>query len=294
VGTTNVTVRFNEEELRRLDELAQRMGRTRSDVVRDLINKFDEVLKGEVEKERKRWMMIGFVSALESAILDPELVLRFVRKNVDVIGYPDFLIGMVKVRNRVLLFSHHDKIGHQLLQQVRSKVEDEVKREEMEIEQEEGDDEEVSVSRPTSVHVRIRGPTRPGAPHAAPGSHRYKILVSSRSAPPVARPTAVAAAGRSVVSGRSGNAETTANTSTPEKQKLTTTSIPTATDPVNPQTRGSNSQVAAIGSGPSPVGPVTQVSTGKPAGDFVIALITNLYHKHREALLRAVEEVMGG
>jgi hypothetical protein len=80
----------------------------------------------------------------------------------------------------------------------------------------------------------------------------------------------------------------------PYLKSKTTTSTPTATDPVNPQTRGSNSQVAAIGSGPSPVGPVTQVSTGKPAGDFVIALVTKLYHKHREALLRAVEAVMGG
>jgi hypothetical protein len=32
----------------------------------------------------------------------------------------------------------------------------------------------------------------------------------------------------------------------------------------------------------------------KLAGDFVFALITNLYHKHRNELLRAVEAVMGG
>lgn len=51
MGTVNVTVRFNEEELRKLDELAERMNKTRSDVVRDLIGKFDELLKQEVEKE---------------------------------------------------------------------------------------------------------------------------------------------------------------------------------------------------------------------------------------------------
>jgi hypothetical protein len=223
VGTTNVTVRFNEEELRRLDELAQRMGLTRSDVIRSLINNFDEVLRQEVEKERKKWITMGFVGALELMILDPTLVLKFVRRNVDVLGYPDFLIGMVKVRNRVVVFSHQDKIGHQLLQLVRSKVEDELRREEMEVEQEEGDDEEVSVSRPTPVHVRIRGPTRPGAPHAAPGSHRYKILVSSRSAPPVGRTTAVAVANRSGSGSGSGGAEATANTSVVEKQKLAST-----------------------------------------------------------------------
>jgi hypothetical protein len=43
-----------------------------------------------------------------------------------------------------------------------------------------------------------------------------------------------------------------------------------------------------------PVRPVGGGSMEKLAGDFVFALITNLYHKHRDALLKAVEDVMGG
>jgi hypothetical protein len=43
-----------------------------------------------------------------------------------------------------------------------------------------------------------------------------------------------------------------------------------------------------------PIRPVGGRSMEKPAGDFVFALITNLYHKHRDALLKAVEGVMGG
>jgi hypothetical protein len=42
---------------------------------------------------------------------------------------------------------------------------------------------------------------------------------------------------------------------------------------------------------PSPVG---RVSTHGLAGDFVTSLITNLYHKHRNELLKVVEDVMGG
>jgi len=289
---TNVTIRMNEDELRRLDELAQRMGVTRSDVIRSLINNFDEVLRQEVEKERKKWITMGFVGALESMILDPTLVLRFVRRNVDILGYPDFLIGMVKVRNRVVVFSHQDKVGHQLLQLVRSKVEDELRREEMEIEREEDEDEEVSVSKVTPMHVRIRGPTRPGVLHAAPGSHRYKILVSSRSAPPVGRPTAVAAAGRSVVSGGSG-AKAAVNTTVPEKQKVAESNLPTTADLVGSEAKAPNPQASADGSGKGVPSPVGQGANHGLAGDFVISLITQAYHKYRDKLLNLVE-VLGG
>jgi Arc/MetJ-type ribon-helix-helix transcriptional regulator len=294
VGTVNVTVRFNEEELRRLDELAQRMGKTRSDVVRDLINKFDEVLKGEVEKERKRWMMIGFVSALESAILDPELVLRFVRRNVDVLGYPDFLVGMVKVRNRVLLFSHHDKIGHQLLQQVRSKVEDEVKREEMEMEQEDGEGEEVNVGKATPMHVRIRGPIKPGTPHATPGTPRYKVIISNKSAAAIPKPVAPTTVGRPVNNDGRGGAKAAGAATVLENQKPAGTGLPAASKPTSLQTRNPNSQVAANSGGPSPAGPVGQIPMDRPAGDFAFALVANLYHKHRENLLRLIESMAGG
>jgi Arc/MetJ-type ribon-helix-helix transcriptional regulator len=314
VGSINITVRFGEDELRRLDELAERMGKTRSDAIRDLINKFDETLKQEVEKERRRWMLIGFVSALEEAILDPELVLRFIRKNVDILGYPDFLIGMTKVRNRVVVFSHHDKVGDQLLRLVRAKIEEEVKREEMEIEQEEGEDEGGGGVKAIQVRIPVSKPIKPSAPHAAPGSHRYKILVSSRNAPAVGRTTAVAVANRSGSGSGSGGAEATANTSVVEKQKLASTGLPIAGDSTGSQTRNTNSRAVAnggdlglarpVGQGledrrgggsgrdmPSPVG---QGANHGLSGDFVVSLITNLYHKHRDALLKAVEDVMGG
>jgi hypothetical protein len=42
---------------------------------------------------------------------------------------------MVKVRNRVVLFSHHDGSATNFLQLVKSKVKEEVRREEMEIKQ---------------------------------------------------------------------------------------------------------------------------------------------------------------
>lgn len=66
MGTVNVTVRFTEEELQRLDELARRMNKTRSDIIRELIARFDEALKQEVDREGRRWFALGFVSALES------------------------------------------------------------------------------------------------------------------------------------------------------------------------------------------------------------------------------------
>jgi Arc/MetJ-type ribon-helix-helix transcriptional regulator len=291
VNSVNVTVRFGEDELRRLDELAQRMGRTRSDVIRDLIARFDEMLREEVEKERRRWMMIGFVAALESEILDPEVVLRFVRRNVDVLGFPDFIIGMVRVRNRVVLFSHHDKIGSQLLSLVRSRIEDEVRREEAEIEREEDEDSEGGGATP--VRIRVSRPIKPSAPHAVPGPHRYKILVSSRNALPAARPTAVAAAGRPG-GGGSGGAETTANASVAENQKLASTGLPIAGDSTGLQTRNPNSQATTNGGGLVLARPVGQGANHGPAGDFIMALITNLYHKRRESLLRFIEGMAGG
>ena len=290
---TNVTIRMNEEELARLDELARRMNKTRSDVIRDLINNFDVTLRQEVEKERRRWMLIGFTAALEEAILDPELVLRFIRKNVDILGYPDFLIGMTKVRNRVVVFSHHDKVGDQLLRLVRAKIEEEVKREEMEIEQEEGEDEGGGGVKAIQVHIPVSKPIKPSAPHAAPGPHRYKILVSSRNALPAARPTAVAAAGRPG-GGGSGGAETTANASVAENQKPASTGLPIAGDSTGLQTRNPNSQATTNGGGLVLARPVGQGANHGPAGDFIMALITNLYHKRRESLLRFIEALVGG
>jgi predicted transcriptional regulator len=294
VGTVNVTVRFTEDELRRLDELSQRMGRMRSDVIRDLISKFDEVLRQEVEKERKRWMAMGFTAALEEAILDPTLILRFVRRNVDVLGYPDFLIGMVRVRNRVLLFSHQDKIGNRLLSLVRAKIEEEVRREEAEIEREEDEGEDVGVSKATQVRIPASRPVRPNTIRVAPVATKHKLVSSNKAILPTAKPTAISTVGRVTTNNGGGAAKAVVATSMPEKQKLVAASQPNTGNPVNSQPRNPNPQANADGSGKDAQKPAGQGANHGLSGDFVVSLITNLYHKHRDALLKAVEDVMGG
>jgi len=291
VNSVNVTVRFSEEELQRLDDLAQRMNKTRSDVVRDLINRFDEALREEVEKERKKWTAIGVVTALESAIVDPGLILRFIRRNVDILGFPDFIIGMVRVRNRVVLFSHHDRTGSQLLQLIRSRIEEEIRREEDEIEREDGEDEEVGSSKVILAHPHVKGSTRPSVVRVIPGASRYKIMNSSGAVPLTARPAATAAVSKSGGSGGSGGAKATAATTVPENKKLAGAGL-TVNKPTGLQLGGSTPHVTTNGGSPSPAGPVTQVSTSKLGGDFTFALVANLYHKHRGELLRLIEDMM--
>jgi len=293
VGSINVTVRFGEDELRRLDELAQRMGRTRSDVIRDLIAKFDETLREEVEKERRKWVTVGFVSALELAITDPGIVLRFVRRNVDILGFPDFLIGMVRVRNHVVLFSHHDRTGGQLLQLIRSRIEEEIRREEAEIEREEDEGEEVGDGKATPVRIRVSGGDRPNTIRVAPVPSKYKLLINNKATPPIARPTATSAVGRHASNGGGSGAKAAVNTTVPEKQKLVTPSPPAVNKSPTPQVENSNSQVGTNDNSRDTQSPVGQAVNHGPAGDFVVSLITNLYHKHRNELLRAVEAVMG-
>jgi hypothetical protein len=294
VGTVNVTVRFNEEELQRLDGLAQRMNKTRSDVIRDLVNRFDEVLRQEVEKERKRWMMIGFVGALESAILDPTLVLRFVRKNVDVLSYPDFIIGMVRVKNRVVFFSHQDKVGHQLLQLVRGRVEEDVRREEAEIEREEDEDEEAGGAKPIPTHPRVKVPIKPGTPHAVPGAHRYKVLVNSRGAPPVAKPIAANTVGRLVNNDGEGGAKSTASTTAPGSKKSASEKLAAGAGSPSTQPTSSTPWVSTNGDSKDIQSPVGQGANHGLAGDFVLSLVTHSYHKYRSELLRLVESIVGG
>jgi len=294
VGTINVTVRFSEEELAKLDELAQRMNKTRSDVIRDLINRFDELLKQEVEKEQRKWMMIGFVGALESIILDPTLVLRFVRRNVDVLGYPDFLVGMVKVKNRVVIFSHHDRTGHQLLQLVKDRVEDEVRREEAEIEQEGGEDEDSEDDRAMPVYIRASKPVRPSAIRMAPAVTNHKLVSSNKAMPPILRSIAARAVDRVVANNGGRGTKVAGVAAVPENKKLVATGIPATNNSAAPQVEGSNSQ-ASVGTNPeSPAGHVGQESMDGPAGDFVFALVVNLYHKHRSELLRLIEGMMVG
>ena len=294
VVNPTITVRLGEEELRRLDELAQRMGVTRSDVIRSLVNNFDETLRQEVDRERKRWMAIGFVDALELAITDPEIVLRFVRRNVDILGYPDFVIGMVRVRNRVLLFSHHDKIGHQLLQQVKSKVEEEVRREEAEIEREEDDEGDVGVSGSAPAHAPVHRGVPPRIPRVTPVSTKYKLMITNRAAPPIVRSITVAATGKSAVSGGGGDTKATSNTSVSENKKSAILSQPAVNKPPTPQVEGSNPQAGADGSGKDTQKPAGQGITHELAGDFVLSLVTHSYHKYRSELLRLVESIMGG
>ena len=294
MGTTNVTIRMNEEELRKLDELAQRMGVTRSDVIRSLVNNFEEALRREVERERKRWMAVGFVAALESAILDPEVVLRFVRRNVDVLGYPDFLIGMVRVRNRVVVFSHQDKVGHQLLQLVRSRIEDEVKREEMEMEQGDDGDEDSEGSRAAQVRIPASRPVRPNTVRAAPVATNHKLVGSNRAMPPAAKPTATFTVGKPVNNNGGGSAKSTVTASASENKKSATSGVLTTHNLATTQAKAPNPQAGGEGGATGPSGPVESTPVGKPAGDFIIALISHSYHKHRNELLRLVESIAGG
>jgi hypothetical protein len=284
---------MNEEELARLDELARRMNRTRSDVIRDLISRFDEVLKEEVEKERKKWTAIGIVTALESAIVDPGLILRFIRRNVDILGFPDFLIGMVRVRNRVVLFSHHDRTGSQLLQLIRSRIEEEIRREEDEIEREEGEDEEVSVGRAAQMHISANRPARPNTIRVAPVAIRYKLISSNKAIPPTVKPTAISTVGKSVVSGGGGNAKPAGTATVPKNQKAGNTGIPTIRNSATTQAEGPSPQVNTNAGGVDLAGPNGQAPTDRPVGDFAFALVVNLYHKRRESLLRFIEALGG-
>jgi hypothetical protein len=100
-----------------------------------------------------------------------------------------------------MVIEEAEKVRRELIKQLRKKLFNELR----------GNQEPVSK------------PIKPSAPHAAPGTHRYKILVSSRSAPAVGRTTAVAVANRSGSGSGSGGAEATANASVVEKQKLAST-----------------------------------------------------------------------
>jgi hypothetical protein len=294
VGSINVTVRFSEEELQRLDKLARRMNKTRSDVIRDLIVRFDEALKRQVDVECRKAFAIGFASALELAILDPEVVLRFVRRNVDILGFPDFLIGMVRVRNRVVLFSHHDRIGNRLLNLVRAKIEEDVKKEEAEIEREGEGEGDVGVSGSAPAHVPVHRGVPPRIPHITPVSTKYKLMITNRAAPPIVRPTAAGVAGKPVNNGGEGNTKAAGAAPVPEKQKAGGTGTPTTADLVGSETKASNPQASVKGGATGPLGPVESTPVGKPAGDFVLSLITHSYHKYRSELLRLVESVIGG
>jgi hypothetical protein len=177
---------------------------------------------------------------------------------------------------------------------VRSKVEDEVKREEMEIEQEEGDDEEVGGNGAMTARPHVKGPTKLSTVRAVPGIPRYKLVISSnKSATPIPKPTATTTVGRSVSNGGGGSARATVAASVPENQKLVAANSPNAGNPADSQVRGSNPQTNAGGSNPNPAGPVGQESMDRRGGDFIIALITQSYHKHRDKLLKLMESIAG-
>jgi predicted transcriptional regulator len=294
VGSINVTVRFSEEELQRLDELARRMNKTRSDIIRELIAKFDETLREEVEKERRKWMAIGFVGALESAILDPEVVMKFVRRNVDILGFPDFLVGMVRVRNRVVLFSHHDRTGSQLLQLIRSRIEEEIRREEAELMQEDDGDGDSEGGRAMPVRIRASKPVRPNTIRVAPVPSKYKLLINNKATPPIARPTATSAVGRHASNGGGSGAKAAVAVSVSKNQKSGSTGIPTTHNSATTQAEGPSPQVNTNAGGVDLAGPNGQAPTDRPVGDFAFALVVNLYHKRRESLLRFIEALTGG
>jgi Arc/MetJ-type ribon-helix-helix transcriptional regulator len=293
VVNPTITVRLSEEELHKLDELAQRMGLTRSDVIRSLIAKFDETLREEVEKEKKKWLAIGFTAALESAIIDPELVLRFVRRNVDILGFPDFLVGMVKVKNRVVLFSHHDRAGSQLLQLIRSRIEEDVRREEAEIEREGEDEEDVGVGRAAQIRIPASRPVGPNTIRVAPVAIRYKLVSSNKAIPPTVKPTATSTVGKPVNNNGGGSAKPTVTASVSGNKKLVTTGVPTTGSSANAQPISPNQRASTNGSGEGLADPAGQGINHKVGGDFAFALVANLYHKHRESLLRLIEGMTG-
>jgi hypothetical protein len=96
-----------------------------------------------------------------------------------------------------------------------------------------------------------------------------------------------------VVSNGGSGAKAAVAAAVAENKKLVASNSPNAGNPAGSQARGSNPQTSAGGSNLNPAGPIDGGSMEKPTGDFTLALITNLYHKHREALLKAVEDVMG-
>jgi hypothetical protein len=201
---------------------------------------------------------------------------------------------MVRVRNRVLLFSHHDKIGHQLLQQVKSKVEEDIKREEAEIEREGNDEGDVGVGGAAPVHVYVRASAPSRILRAIPAAAKYRLVITNRPTPPIARPTAAGVAGKPVIKGERGSAKAAVSTTAPEKQKLVSTSSPTTRNSAATQAEGLSPQVNTNAGGVDLAGPNGQAPTDRPVGDFAFALVANLYHKHRENLLRLIESMTGG
>jgi hypothetical protein len=200
---------------------------------------------------------------------------------------------MVRVRNRIVVFSHQDRFGRQLRLLVRGRVEEDIKREEAEIEREEdgGDDEGSGVAMTARLHVK--GPTKLSAVRAAPGIPRYKIVISNKSVAAIPKPTATTTMGRPVVGNGGRGTKAAGTAAVPENKKSGSTGMPAVNNSVGSGAGGSNPQANANAGGVNLAGPNGQAPTDRPVGDFAFALVANLYHKRRESLLRFIEALGG-
>jgi hypothetical protein len=78
-----------------------------------------------------------------------------------------------------------------------------------------------------------------------------------------------------------------------ENKKLVTTGVPTTGSSANAQPISPNQRASTNGSGKGLADPAGQGINHKVGGDFAFALVANLYHKHRESLLRLIEGMTG-
>jgi hypothetical protein len=100
-------------------------------------------------------------------------------------------------------------------------------------------------------------------------------------------------AGKPVASGGGGGAKAAVSTIVPEKQKPATTGYPTIGNSATTQVKDPNPQASGNGSDRDVPNIVGQAPMNKPVGDFVMALITQAYHKHRNKLINLIEALGG-
>jgi hypothetical protein len=153
----------------------------------------------------------------------------------------------------------------------------------MEIEREGGEDEDSEGGRATPVRIRVSRPVRPNTIRAALVATNHKLVSSNRAMPPTVKPTATSTVGRPVVGNGGGSAKAAVAASVSKNQKSGSTGILTTHNSATTQAKGSGPQASAGGGGLDPV----------PAGDFIMALITHSYHKHRNKLLNLIEALEG-
>jgi hypothetical protein len=179
------------------------------------------------------------------------------------------------------------------LQLIRSRIEEDVRREEAEIEREGEDEEDSKDGGGALVSIRVSRPARPNTVRVAPVATNHKLVSSNRAMPPTVRLTATSTVGRPVVGNGGGSTKAAVAASVSKNQKSGSTGIPTTHNSATTQAKGSGPQASAGGGGANSVRPVGGGSMEKLAGDFAFSLVANLYHKHRDGLLKLIEGVAG-